>query len=463
MKKILSYILILLISGFFSSFNESFCVQEQKSSNRVFAIEKRYVYTNPKLEGISIIKRVEREASDSDDPVLASTNLPLYWKGHLYSSSDADAYMGKTFVTERLDFRISANTSVVCYDNNQNYVSAWGASVSIDLDIVPDNPPNNSNPNIDFGIHRGSFAESFSLLGGGIDNNYDPLVFIDYCKAASGATRSYSPTSIQYSSEGSMKPSIGDTSDVSSTISGDLLVTKIPVDIDGNVDEEDNEPGELKGELEDSGSTTTTRIADSATRTLSPGSTSYTYATVGSTHYSSLTSSVPYKSIVWQVLRPGHTGNIIPVVETDNGDGSLTDATLSYSFPSDVTGTYKIMAYVWYSDTSGSQMSYDVRVTLEPGLRPINGSSYYANGGDTYEMGLVTNAPYSRVEWYMKPAGDTSPNGANVDTDYAVGTTTEAELSYALPKGTPGHCTITAHVFNTDGSDYKITYDVYVY
>lgn len=78
-------------------------------------------------------------------------------------------------------------------------------------------------------------------------------------------------------------------------------------------------------------------------------------------------------------------------------------------------------------------------------------------------MGLVTNAPYSRVEWYMKPAGDTSPDGANVDTDYAVGTTTEAELSYALPNGSPGDCTITAHVFNSDGTDYKVTYDVYVY
>ena len=121
------------------------------------------------------------------------------------------------------------------------------------------------------------------------------------------------------------------------------------------------------------------------------------------------------------------------------------------------------MAYVRYSDSSGRQMSYDISVTLEPGLRPINGSSYYANSGDTYEMGLVTNAPYSRVEWYMKPAGDTSPDGANVETDYAVGTTTEAELSHTLPNGTPGTCTITAHVFKSDGTDYKVTYDVYVY
>lgn len=467
MRKLLSFILILLISVFVYFFNENYCAQAQYSSNRCYGIEKRYVYTNPVLQGLSTVKRVEREASDSDDPVLAFTNLPLFWEGYLYSFSSAKASMGKAFVVERLSFDIETHSSILCYDNNQDYVSLWSASVSIALEIVPDNPPNNSNPNSDVGLHRGSFAESFSVIGGDLDLNYDPSVFIDYCMATSGATRSYSPTTIYDSLGLSMTPSDGDTSNVTSTINGDLSVIDIPVDEDGNLieddNEEDNENGEPKGKLEDSGSTNTILLADTSTRTLSPGSTSHTYATVGSTHYASLTSSVPYESVVWQVEPPGHSGNTLPIVETDTGDGTLTEATLSYSFPSDVTGTYKIMAYVWYSDTSASQMSYDVRVTLEPGLRPINGSSYYANAGDTYEMGLVTNAPYSRVEWYMKPAGDTSPDGANVDTDYAVGTTTEAELSYALPNGSPGDCTITAHVFNSDGTDYKVTYDVYVY
>ena len=121
------------------------------------------------------------------------------------------------------------------------------------------------------------------------------------------------------------------------------------------------------------------------------------------------------------------------------------------------------MAYVWYSDLSARQLSYDVRVTLSPGLRPINGSSYYANSGDTYEMGLVTDAPYSEVRWSVSPRGDTSTEGAVVETDTATDTTTEAEFSYTLPTGTPGYCRITAHIFRSGSTDYKVTYDVYVY
>ena len=204
-------------------------------------------------------------------------------------------------------------------------------------------------------------------------------------------------------------------------------------------------------------------IADSSTRTLIPASGSNFYATAGSTHEASLTSSVPYDSVVWQVRTPDNTSNIVPVVETDTGDGTLTDASLSYTFPAGVTGTYTIMAYVWYSDLSARAMSYDVTVTLSPGLRPINGSDYYTNGGATYEMGLVTDAPYSQVIWYVKEPGDTSTDGTHVETDTATGTTTEAELSYTLPTGNPGNYQITANITRADQSTYTVVYNVYVY
>ena len=119
------------------------------------------------------------------------------------------------------------------------------------------------------------------------------------------------------------------------------------------------------------GVTTTCLLADFSIRTLTPASGSNTYATAGSTHEASLTSSVPYDSVVWQVRTPSNTGNIVPTVETDTGDGTATDASMSYTFPTGVTGTYTIMAYVWYSDLSARGLSYDVTVTLSPGLRPM--------------------------------------------------------------------------------------------
>ncbi len=230
-----------------------------------------------------------------------------------------------------------------------------------------------------------------------------------------------------------------------------------------NPDEGGTEEGGGTGNLDGGTTTPTTYLADSSTRTLAPASGSNTYATAGSTHEASLTSSVAYDSVVWQVRTPSNTSHLVPTVETDTGDGTATDASMSYTFSAGVTGTYTIMAYVWYSDLSARAMSYDVTVTLSPGLRPINGSSYYANSGDTYEMGLVTDAPYSQVQWYVKPPGDTSTDGTNVETDTVTGTTTEAELSYTLPTGTPGNRRITAHIFRADGTNYKVTYDVYVY
>ena len=238
MKRLFSFLLIPLIFGIADFSQRGF---GQSSSNRVYGYEKRYVYADPDILEHAKVRRVERAASDSDDPSLAFTYLPLYWQGYLYSNSNASAEMGKTFITERLDFTISASTSVQCYDSNQSYVSVWYGYVGINLECVPDTPPNNANPDSDLGLERGSFAESFSVMGGDLDLFYDPAPNISYCTANSSASRTYSPTSSGSGSIGSMNPSVGSSSSVSSTISGSLPSFDIPVDNDGNEIEDDEE------------------------------------------------------------------------------------------------------------------------------------------------------------------------------------------------------------------------------
>lgn len=100
--------------------------------------------------------------------------------------------------------------------------------------------------------------------------------------------------------------------------------------------------------------------------------------------------------------------------------------------------------------------------TPTPGLRPFNGSTYYANGGDTYNMELTTSEAYSLVYWYVKPPGDTTTYGNSVETDSGDGSTTTATLSYTLPSGNGGTYRITAYIYYSDRIAEE-TYDVYVY
>ena len=97
-----------------------------------------------------------------------------------------------------------------------------------------------------------------------------------------------------------------------------------------------------------------------------------------------------------------------------------------------------------------------------PGLQPVNGSSYYAYGGDTYHMELTTSEAYSTVYWYLKPPGDTSTYGNNVETDWGDGSSTTASLSVTLPSDNGGNYRITAYIYYTNRIAEE-TYDVYVY
>ena len=231
MKRVFSFVLILLIFGIVDFSKRGF---GQSSSNRTYGFEITYVYEDENILPDHRVKRVERRAGDSDNPSLAAVYLPLYWQGYLYSDSSADAEMGEAWPVKRPRFDISASTSVQCYDSNQSYISSWGGTVIIGLACAPNTPPDHPNPNSDIGLERGSFAESFSVIGMDVGNFYDLSAAIGNCTANSGATRTYSPTSIGSSSSsggiGTMNPSTGSSSSVSSTINGNLSTYTIPVE-----------------------------------------------------------------------------------------------------------------------------------------------------------------------------------------------------------------------------------------
>ena len=158
-------------------------------------------------------------------------------------------------------------------------------------------------------------------------------------------------------------------------------------------------------------------IADSTTITLIPASGSNFYATAGSTHTADLRSSVPYGSVGWRVRSPSSIRAITTFryLEIDAGDGTLTEASFSYTFPIGVTGTYTIAADVQYSDFSARTISYDVTVTAPiyiadsatRTLAPASGSNYYATVGSTHEAHLTTGTPYASIAWQVRTPDNT--------------------------------------------------------
>ena len=60
-------------------------------------------------------------------------------------------------------------------------------------------------------------------------------------------------------------------------------------------------------------------------------------AKAGDVHEANLVADGPYSQVYWYVRAPGETGYGTEV-EIDNGDGSASEASLSYTFPSDAPG-----------------------------------------------------------------------------------------------------------------------------
>lgn len=99
------------------------------------------------------------------------------------------------------------------------------------------------------------------------------------------------------------------------------------------------------------------------TRTLTSSNSSYT-ATAGDSHIANFSTSSPYSSVYWYVKTPSDTSAYGTSQEIDVGNGSTTTASFTYTFPSGVSGTYQIMAYVYGSDSSVYEESYTVSVSM---------------------------------------------------------------------------------------------------
>ncbi|MDE0020861.1 MAG: hypothetical protein OXT69_05725 [Candidatus Poribacteria bacterium] len=188
---------------------------------------------------------------------------------------------------------------------------------------------------------------------------------------------------------------------------------------------------------------------------LSSSDGSYT-ASAGGTHEVNLVADGPYSQVYWYVKAPGDTGYGTQV-EIDNGDGAASDASLSYTFPSDASGEYTITAYIYRSDLSVYEESYTVTIA---GLTSSDGS-YTAKAGATHQANLVADGPIYNVSWYVRtPGAATDTHISSYDGDGVVDT---ASMSYTFPAGQTGEYTIKARIYRwKDMSVYEESYTVTV-
>ena len=195
--------------------------------------------------------------------------------------------------------------------------------------------------------------------------------------------------------------------------------------------------------------------------TLSSASGSYT-VTAGDSHTANFVAPSAYSSVYWYVKSPTDTTAYGTNVEIDQGNGSTTTASLSYTFSSSaVAGNWTIMAYVYPGSGSVYELSYTVYVS-----RPVVvfspsfsvGSSSYSAGSTLY--GTVTSSssdPIYGSHLFVKTPSDTSAYGTNMGwfSGNSIKTTTSLSLSYSIPSdSTAGSYQITARVYPWNGDTW---------
>ena len=116
--------------------------------------------------------------------------------------------------------------------------------------------------------------------------------------------------------------------------------------------------GVIHNNEDDSGDDQAT--STSLSYTLSPSNGAY-YADAGQSHTANFSTSSPYSSIYWYVTAPSAAS--ATTEEIDQGDGSLTTADFTYTFPSDVSGDYQIKAYTYFTGAI-VEPTYTVTVSL---------------------------------------------------------------------------------------------------
>ncbi len=75
----------------------------------------------------------------------------------------------------------------------------------------------------------------------------------------------------------------------------------------------------------------------------------------------------PYSQVYWYVKAPWETSTYGTNVEIDEGDGTTTEASMTYTFPSGAmhTGEFTITAYIYRDDLSVYEETYTVNVTID--------------------------------------------------------------------------------------------------
>ena len=143
------------------------------------------------------------------------------------------------------------------------------------------------------------------------------------------------------------------------------------------------------------------------TRSLTSSNGAYT-ATAGDSHTSNFSTSSPYSSVYWYVKTPSDTSVNGTNVEIDQGNGTKKMASMTYTFPSGVSGTYQIMANVYPGGGSSYDLKYTVSVTAPTSTYSLSSSdgTYTATVGENHTANFSTSSPYSYVYWYVK-----SPSG----------------------------------------------------
>ena len=92
-------------------------------------------------------------------------------------------------------------------------------------------------------------------------------------------------------------------------------------------------------------------------------------ASPGEKHEYKLITETPYYWVDWYVKAPWETSARGTYITGEGGDGSKTESTISYTFPSGVmhTGDFLITAvyYLWSDTSSENEETYTETVSLE--------------------------------------------------------------------------------------------------
>ncbi|MDE2674701.1 MAG: hypothetical protein OXH65_06290 [Paracoccaceae bacterium] len=214
------------------------------------------------------------------------------------------------------------------------------------------------------------------------------------------------------------------------------------------------------------------------TSTLVSSNSTYT-AEAGDSHTANFSASSPYSSIYWYVKSPSDTSGYGTTIEIDQGDGSLTTADFTYTFPSGVSGDYQIMAYTYFTG-SIVEPSYTVTVSLPsstttttpaapaapsaPKTPATTPSGTLGAWGD-YSLivssqytppilQLTTTVPFTSVRWYILKPG--YPSESSFDTNTFRPAASDTTYYPSLGAG-DGDYTVRAEITPSTGSSFSVS------